>query len=111
MAYTAALPRRATSHASDTASSSVVLPFTGTRMRLARITAPHFLALCCEWVKHSYAEPPGGPQQTHHAHAVFDASVHRRLYRVDQRQAARDQVVLAAVASVRALDGRQTTRQ
>src|ERR671934_1757129 len=100
MAYTAALPRRATSHASATASSSVELPFTGTRIRLARITAPHFLALRCGWVKPSYAEPPGGTQQTDHAHAVLDATVHGCIDGFAQRQPPREQVVLGPVASV-----------
>src|SRR5919202_2984946 len=100
MAYTAALPRRATSHASATASSSVGLPFTGTRIRLARITAPHFLALRCGWVKQSYVQAPGSPQQAHHAHAVLDAAVHCRVDRLGQRHAASEQVVLGPVAAV-----------
>src|SRR5919199_5050167 len=110
MAYTAALPRRATSHASATASSSVELPFTGTRIRLARITAPHFLALRCGWVKPSYVEPPGSPQQADHAHAVLDASVHRRVDRLGQRQAAGEQGVLGPVPAGGAPGRGESTR-
>src|SRR6266568_6412401 len=98
MAYTAALVRRATSHASATASSSVELPFTGTRIRLARITAPHFLALRRGWVKPSYVESPGGPQQADHAHAVLDASIHGRLDGFGQRQTVSQQIVLGPIA-------------
>src|SRR5690349_18511198 len=111
MAYTADLPRRATSHASATASLSVGLPLTGTRMRLARITAPHFLALCCAWVKHSDAQPPGSPQQGHDAQAVHDSSIHSRLDSRLQGQPTGDQVSLCAVSPELSTARPKTARQ
>src|SRR5205807_3452217 len=99
MAYTAALPRRATSQASATASSSVGLPFTGTRIRTARITALHFLALRCGWVKRapSDAQPAGGAQQSDDAHAVLDAAVHRRFHSGRKRHGPRDEVMFGSI--------------
>src|ERR1700730_16813032 len=94
MAYTADWPRRATSQASATASSSVGLPLTGTRMRLVRITASRgdCSASHHSWVKRSDTEAPGGAQKPQGANAVFNATVHRRVDRVGEGYAARDHI-------------------
>src|SRR3979411_3237438 len=79
-------------------------------MRLARITASRgdCSASLDLPVKRSFldAEPPGGTQQPHHAHAVLDATVHSRVDRFGERYAPRDHVGFGPVALMR-LHGRR----